>query len=685
MSTLSRYAAARPSARAESRRRRSLWIHLGCETLEHRQLLSASAMAGALGSITAQTSLQLLPSATPAAAALTPQQIQNAYGINRIAFSGGGVSGNGAGQTIAIVDAYNDPNVRSDLAAFDSQYGLAAPPSFTIANLGATTTDPGWALETALDVEWAHAVAPRANIVLVEAASATLSGLLSAVRYASAAPGVSVVSMSWGTNEFYGEWNDISAFTTPAGHNSVAFVAASGDQGAWSGPMFPSVSPNVLAVGGTTLSLASGSAYGSETGWSGSTGGFSGLDNGYQYGFTAPSYQTATLTAAGLNFGIRTTPDVSFNASPTSGVSVYDSVAYNGQAGWFQIGGTSAAAPAWAALIAITDQGLATAGKGSLSTSQVLSDLYSLPSTDFHDITSGFNGYSATTGYDLVTGLGSPRADRVIAGLLAANGVSESSAATKSTATAPASLTTSSAERLEIITTPGTGSGSGSGSSSPSGSGSNSSGSGATSVALSLTISANSSAIQVLEALPVQSPSTQLNPATTQSGPQNAATVPPPVQGATAPPSLGQSLIQSNVPSAWKTADPPEPPRIVDVIEPMQSSQATPPDQLVPADEPAREPAPPDGPSAPAPPALDFPKGDFDEMLPRLRGSLLVRRIAPVGIQAALGEEVPTSRPALGASALAGIAAVAAGYRFVLRQSADQKRRQWWSSRFPTS
>ena len=203
----------------------------------------------------------------------TPQQIQNAYGVNQIKFSGGTVAGNGAGQTIAIVDAYNDPNITSDLAKFDSEFGLFAPASFTVDNLGASTTNAGWALETSLDVEWAHAVAPKANIVLVEASSASLSSLFNAVIYARDQPGVSVVSMSWGTTEFWGESAYDSICTTPAGHTGVTFVAASGDSGAWDGPMYPSVSPKVLAVGGTSLTLAAGSTYGSETGWSDSTGG----------------------------------------------------------------------------------------------------------------------------------------------------------------------------------------------------------------------------------------------------------------------------------------------------------------------------------------------------------------------------------------------------------------------------
>ena len=287
------------------------------------------------------------------------------------------------------------------------------------------------------------------------ASSSNLNSLFSAVSYASKLPGVGVVSMSWGTQEFWGEAQYDSIFTTPAGHTGVTYVAASGDSGAWDGPMYPSVSPNVLAVGGSSLTLRSNGSYSSETGWSDSTGGFSGLDMNWWYYEPAPSYQVAAQASVGLNYGVRTTPDVSFNADPNTGVAVYDSVSYSGQSGWFEVGGTSAAAPAWAGLVAITDQGLATGGKGTLSTAQTLTDLYSLPSSDFNDITSGFNGYSATPGYDLVIGLGTPKSNLLVAGLLSANGVSSSVVTAVSVATPTVSSSSSqhASENLLITTT----------------------------------------------------------------------------------------------------------------------------------------------------------------------------------------------------------------------------------------
>src|SRR6185437_3541067 len=308
--------------------------------------------------------------------------------------------GGGSGQTIAIVDAYDDPNIASDLTAFDQKFGLAASPSFSkvYASGSRPQADSGWSQEISLDVEWAHAMAPKANIVLVEANSSNLGDLLGAVNTARNMPAVSVISMSWGSSEFRGETSYDSYFTTPAGHPGITFVGSSGDQGAPG--LWPALSSNVLAVGGTTLGL-SGGGYASETAWSDSGGGLSRYEN-------EPAFQNNVQTT-----GSRSTPDVSYDADPRSGFAVYDSY---GSGGWMVIGGTSAGAPQWAALVAIADQGLAQAGKGSLDGAQ--SRLYQLSSSDFHDATVGGNGYSAGAGYDLATGLGSPLANLVVADLV---------------------------------------------------------------------------------------------------------------------------------------------------------------------------------------------------------------------------------------------------------------------------
>ncbi len=337
----------------------------------------------------------------------SPAQIRHAYGFDQITFNNGAVQGDGAGQTIAIVDAYSQPNIVSDLAAFDSTYGIAAPPKFSVVNEsgGSTlpTADQNWGLEISLDVEWAHAIAPGANILLVEANSSGFSDLISAVNYARNQTGVSVVSMSWGAGEFSGETAYDSYFTTPSGHNGVTFVASTGDSGSSGAPESPSVSANVLAVGGTQLSTDVSGNYLSETGWSGSGGGISAYES-------QPAYQKGVVTQTST---MRAVPDVSYDGSSSSPFAVYDTSSYGG---WIQVYGTSAGAPQWAALVAVADQGLALSGKGSLDgATQTLPDLYKLPGSDFHDVTTGSNGaYSAGAGYDLVTGRGSPYANLIV-------------------------------------------------------------------------------------------------------------------------------------------------------------------------------------------------------------------------------------------------------------------------------
>lgn len=382
---------------------------LAIESLERRDLLSGFVPQFLL---VPQTGLSA-PYATAAATGFSPSQISQAYGFNQIAFNNGAIQGNGSGQTIAIVDAYSQPDIASDLQSFDSAFGLPAPPSFHVVNQNGGRTlpapDAGWGIEESLDVEWAHAMAPGANILLVEANSSSENDLFSAVKYAAPQPGVSVVSLSWGGGEFGSETNFDSVFTTPTGHQGVAFVASSGDNGAPAS--YPAVSPNVLAIGGTSLYM-NGSNYGSESGWSGSGGGLSAYE-------AQPNYQQGVV---GQSSTQRTSPDVSYDADPNTGFSVYDTYGTPSGAPWLQIGGTSAGTPQWAALVAIADQGRALKGLGTLdSGSQLLPILYQLPNSDFHEVTSGVsNGspsYSASPGYNLVTGLGSPYANRIVAAL----------------------------------------------------------------------------------------------------------------------------------------------------------------------------------------------------------------------------------------------------------------------------
>src|SRR5262245_23534929 len=161
------------------------------------------------------------PFGSPGPTGYSPAQVRHAYGFDQIRFSGGTVAGDGSGTTIAIVDAFDDPRIANDLHQFDVQFGLPDP-TFTKVNQSGGSTPPpadaGWASEIALDVEWAHAIAPGASILLVEANSNSFANLLAAVRYAASQPGVVAVSMSWGGGEFSGETSSDSTFQTPAGH-----------------------------------------------------------------------------------------------------------------------------------------------------------------------------------------------------------------------------------------------------------------------------------------------------------------------------------------------------------------------------------------------------------------------------------------------------------------------------------
>src|SRR4051795_8081600 len=240
--------------------RRQSMTRFALEPVEPRLFLSAarhamSAQQRALVMATAKVCLE--PQAdSSTTAGYTPEQIRNAYGFDEIHFANNTVTGDGSGQTIAIVDAYHDPNIQSDLHTFSQNFNLGDAPSFTqVSQTGGSTdliaTNAGWAGESALDVEWAHAIAPQANILLVEANSSSLNDLLSAVDYARHADGVSVVSMSWGTTEFFGQSAYDQTFTTPAGHQGVTFVAASGDFGSRFGPSWAGTAAHRVSGGGT--------------------------------------------------------------------------------------------------------------------------------------------------------------------------------------------------------------------------------------------------------------------------------------------------------------------------------------------------------------------------------------------------------------------------------------------------
>jgi subtilase family serine protease len=374
----------------------------------------------------------------PADAAYTPDQIRSAYGVNDLTLDG-------TGQTIAIVDAYENPAIYQALDAFDAQFGATVSGPTLYAQYGPASSflsvvnqsgqaaplpevDPigpgnsNWELESELDIEWAHAMAPGARIVLVEANSQSLADLMASVAIAASQPGVSVVSMSWGFPEGQSvlaqdEATYDSYFTAPG----VTFVASSGDYGT-ADPEYPAFSPNVVAVGGTTLSLNRDGSYQGETGWGYTTPGgeFIGSGGGVSQFESEPAYQQGVQST-----GSRTAPDVAFVGDPATGGWVADPYNLGSSQPFEVVGGTSLGAPSWAGLVALVNQGRADAGQpvlNSASPTETQQALYSLGQSDYHVIASGTNGgYNAAPGYNLVTGLGTPMANLLVPDMVAGN------------------------------------------------------------------------------------------------------------------------------------------------------------------------------------------------------------------------------------------------------------------------
>jgi subtilase family serine protease len=341
--------------------------------------------------------------------------------------------------------SYALPSIVSEAATFSSQYGLpqldgqGGDPTLTVLQPeGTAAANKGWAVEIALDVEWVHAAAPQANILLVQTVNSGTINLLNGDYYASQTAGVVAVTNSWGQGAFGGEsyydyYLNGWSYNYTSGNN-VAITFASGDSGA--NGEWPAYSPYVVAAGGTSLTVQSGGGYGSETGWSGSGGGLSTYGynpSGYVYGTYhsryygyleyAPAYQWGEtvngFTGTNGQYGPRTIPDVSMVADPNTGVAVYSSY---GLSGWAQVGGTSLASPLIAGVIALADQQRIASGLGTLTAYGANTDLYATfvsgsyggYANSFHDVTSGNNGYPAGRGYDLVTGLGTPQVPAIV-------------------------------------------------------------------------------------------------------------------------------------------------------------------------------------------------------------------------------------------------------------------------------
>lgn len=334
------------------------------------------------------------PLATTGPSGYGPLQFHTAYNLPNNA--------NGI-PIVAIVDAYDDPSALSDLNTYSTQYGIpnlpkcsgsvagSSVPCFAKIDQNGGTSYPsfnsGWALEISLDVQIAHAICQNCSILLVEAASNSFGNLLTAENQAVIQRAVAV-SNSWSAGEFSGETSYDSYFN----HPGVAITASAGDSGYSSGTQYPAASQYVVSVGGTTLQLNSDNSYSSEAVWSGTGSGCSLYE-------AKPSWQKDSGCTS------RTLNDVSADADPNTGAAVYDSAGYNGQYGWFQVGGTSLSSPLIASVYALA----------GLTPSVYEASVLYLNSSSLHDIVSGNNGtcspaYLCTglAGYDGPTGLGSP-------------------------------------------------------------------------------------------------------------------------------------------------------------------------------------------------------------------------------------------------------------------------------------
>ncbi|MEU8907416.1 S53 family peptidase [Streptomyces mirabilis] len=324
-----------------------------------------------------------------------PSNLQSAYGLTSAAAS------NGSGETIAIVDAYNDPNAEADLAKYRSYYGLSACTTANgcfkrVSQTGSTTSlpssDTGWSEEISLDVDMASAICPNCNILLVEATSATMANLGKAVNEAVTL-GAKYVSNSYGGSE---SSSDTSYDTSYFNHPGVAITVSAGDSGY--GAEYPAASKYVTSVGGTALSTSSNSRGWTESVWE--TSSTEGTGSGCSSYDAKPTWQTDTGCSK------RTIADVSAVADPATGVSVYDS--YGVTAGWYTFGGTSASSPIIAGVYAL--------GGTPSSGSYPASFPYASAGTSaLNDVTSGSNGScgssylcTAKSGYDGPTGWGTP-------------------------------------------------------------------------------------------------------------------------------------------------------------------------------------------------------------------------------------------------------------------------------------
>lgn len=381
-----------------------------------------------------------------------PQDIRHQYDFNPQYAAGH----DGSGQTIVIFDSFGSPTISQDLASFDQAYSIPAPPSFNVYRPEGNITYPyqgaspskvaanknwateiNWGYETTLDVEWAHAMAPGANIALVETPIAETQGVQGLQNLQNA--------QKWALKNHIGTtWSDSFATTEQAFHSNsvisqlnqfyrsaasqgITAFFATGDTGVANGDKqgtnypyptvtFPGSSPDVVSTGGTEIPIpqATLGSYNPESTWNDCCGSGNG---GYSTVFSEPYYQTQ----AGIpdSTGMRGIPDVSYNAALISSILIYESFDPTSPPSWVPIGGTSAASPQWAAIDAIANQADNQLGFLTPRLYQIYDNATAYASA-FHDITTGNNswdgipGYPAGTGWDAATGIGTPDVNNLV-------------------------------------------------------------------------------------------------------------------------------------------------------------------------------------------------------------------------------------------------------------------------------
>jgi subtilase family serine protease len=379
----------------------------------------------------------------------SPQEMRTAYGLNNL-INAGMV---GSGQTIVLIESYGSPTVAADLQTFDQDYGLPDPPSLTVISpLGTVPFDPndsgqvGWAFETTLDVQWAHAIAPGAAIVVMTSPVNETEGVqgmpefLALEKYALDHHLGKIISQSWGATEntlFDAAGrkvlDDFSDLYARARSERVTVFASAGDSGSSNVELdgvtiypfptvgFPASSPLVTAVGGTSLYLDTAGHYQSETVWDEVALGGGAGGGGISQVFREPGYQRETLPD-GVQHQLghmRGLPDISYNADPFTPILIYVGFLGSANAGYYFIGGTSEGSPQWAGIAADLNQ-YAGQPLGFLNPA-----IYSIGGSGHfreigRDITVGNNGYNGVPGYlaapgwDLASGWGTPDLDKIM-------------------------------------------------------------------------------------------------------------------------------------------------------------------------------------------------------------------------------------------------------------------------------